>query len=143
MAIFEKGRIPWNKGLKEWNKNYKNAGFQEGHGYIGGGSPKGIRNSPTTEFKKGMTPWNKGKSYPAIQGNKNPSWKGGISRPMAIRFKGDECEKCEEKENRLVVHHIDENLKNNIKENLMTLCYKCHCAIHSHFNRHGAKNSVR
>ena len=23
------GHIPWNKGLKGWNKNYKNAGFQK------------------------------------------------------------------------------------------------------------------
>lgn len=29
--------------------------------------------------KKGFTPWNKGKPYTAIQGERNPNWKGGIT----------------------------------------------------------------
>lgn len=32
------------------------------------------------EFKKGSIPWNKGISH--MSGDRNPSWKGGISRPL-------------------------------------------------------------
>lgn len=32
--------------------------FKKGHGFIGGGSPKGVHNSPGTEFKKGRIPYN-------------------------------------------------------------------------------------
>ena len=38
-----------------------NGWFKKGHGFIGGGSPKGVHNSIKTEFKKGVAPHNKGK----------------------------------------------------------------------------------
>jgi hypothetical protein len=42
---------------------------------------KGMRPSPSTEFKKGFTPWNKGlKGFNA--GEKNGHWRGGVSYNM-------------------------------------------------------------
>lgn len=44
------------------------------------------------------------------------------------------CEHCKKKEKlkpALLVHHIDQNPKNNRPENLMSLCRSCHDEIHS------------
>ena len=61
--MFEKGYIPWNKGLK----GYTNKGsFKKGNKSWNKGT-KGI-----------MKAWNKGKKYPQISGNKHYNWKGGI-----------------------------------------------------------------
>lgn len=35
---------------------------------------------PWNKGKKGSVPWNKGKKYPAITGNKNPKWNGGVKK---------------------------------------------------------------
>jgi hypothetical protein len=40
------------------------------------------------------------------------------------------CAKCGSIEGRRVVHHVDGNFKNNDKNNLMCLCYRCHSIIH-------------
>lgn len=42
------------------------------------------------------------------------------------------CEKCgyDECKDILGIHHIDENRKNNKRENLMVLCPNCHSLIH-------------
>ena len=45
-------------------------------------------------------------------------------------FRKDTCEKCGSTEN-LCVHHIDGNRKNNVEENMMTLCKKCHQKLHT------------
>lgn len=126
-----KDRIPWNKGLK------------------------GIRLSPSTEFKKGTIPWIAGKKHSkeirekiskAVtgknKGNTNPAWKGGISkRPYPFNFdkelkeiirKRDDykCRICgvpqEECIRTLPIHHIDYNKGNINPDNLITLCYSCH-----------------
>lgn len=96
-------------------------------------------------FKKGMIPWSKGKQRPDIQGEKNPSWKGGISNePYDLRFnkafkkyvRGRDhyaCLLCNlfEEDNlklykrRLAIHHIDYDKKNSIPQNGCALCTRC------------------
>jgi hypothetical protein len=39
------------------------------------------------------------------------------------------CEKCKTSNN-LVIHHIDEDISNNLPRNLTTLCRKCHQIEH-------------
>ena len=108
--VFGKGKqkTPWNKGLKNWNRTYKNAGFQNGHKQFG------------HMFKKG---------------NKNPAWEGGISyieypkQFYDIREKirtRDKymCQICGNKTN--IVHHIDYNKQNSSLFNLICLCPSCH-----------------
>jgi len=50
------------------------------------------------------------------------------------KFKKETCEKCNGTE-KLTVHHIDENPKNNVKENCMTLCEDCHNELHGFIKR--------
>jgi hypothetical protein len=48
------------------------------------------------------------------------------------KFKKNECEICGSKEN-LIVHHKDEDRANNNKNNLKTLCERCHKKGHKTF----------
>ena len=125
------GRIPWNKGKK------------------------GIHLSLDTEFEKGMIPWMRGRKHSdeirakisrMVKGKnikeKNPAWKGGISRSPypfdfdeelknIIRKRDDyKCRICgspqEENIRKLAVHHIDYDKTNLNPLNLVTLCYSCH-----------------
>jgi G:T-mismatch repair DNA endonuclease (very short patch repair protein) len=64
MATFEKGMIPWNKGIPMQEDVKKKMIEQR----------KGKRVSMATEFKKGMTPWNKGRKCPQITGENHPMW---------------------------------------------------------------------
>jgi len=69
-------------------------------------------------------------------GDKNPSWKGGISnegyplewnKDLKIRIKNRDnhiCFICKNKGS--VVHHIDYDKQNCLEINLITLCGKCH-----------------
>ena len=78
-----------------------------------------------------------------ITGEKNGSWKGGVSyieRPKewndelktTIRKRdGFSCALCQK--NGYDVHHIDYNKFNNCKANLITLCRSCHAK--TNFNR--------
>lgn len=98
MVINNKNRIPWNKGLK---------GAQQA--------------------------WNKGIENLAIRLEKHPFWKGGknIMKSGYIRVRTEDKKYklehrivMEEKIGRLllgneVVHHIDEDKKNNHPDNLM------------------------
>lgn len=61
------------------------------------------------------------------RGEKHPKYKTGIS--IFRRYIKDSCEACGALNN-LCVHHKDENRNNNVVENLMTLCKKCHQIIH-------------
>ncbi len=69
-------------------------------------------------------------------GNKNPMWKGGISRtfyrdqyqPLAKQLYSI-CQICNTRE-KLCIHHIDEDFKNNDLENIMVVCRGCHNKIH-------------
>lgn len=64
--------------------------FQKGHGYIGGGVPKGTHVSIKTEFKKGNIPWNKGLkgvTNPPSRKGKKP-WNKGIKlHPLTYKTK--------------------------------------------------------
>lgn len=75
---------------------------------------------------------------------KNPNWKGGISRePYSLDWKlklkesikkrdGRKCQNpnCEGKDTFLVVHHKDMNKKNCDPNNLITYCNICHTNLH-------------
>ncbi len=82
-----------------------------------------------------------------FKGEKNPAWKGGISsveygqefnkrlKDFIIRRDNYTCQICNIAflHNKLVVHHIDYDKKNNIIENLVCLCHVCHSK--TNFNR--------
>lgn len=59
------------------------------------------------------------------------------------KFKGNKCFDCGSIKN-LIVHHKDENRKNNVRSNLRTVCAKCHCNIYHlrqfHGNQYTKKN---
>ena len=51
-------------------------------------------------------------------------------RSIAFHNHKHQCEKCKTKDEKLEVHHKDENRNNNIPENLMLVCHTCHLKIH-------------
>lgn len=128
---YDKYRVAWNKG--------KPLGF----------IPKGA-------FKKGNIPVMKGKENPKLQGEKHPQWLGGKSfEPYGVEFnkklrkqiRGRDNYRCQEcfrhqdelfnwskgKKDKLIVHHIDYNKKNNKPKNLISLCRTCH--LQTNFDR--------
>ena len=46
------------------------------------------------------------------------------------KIKDDICEICKENKKRILIHHKDENRKNNNKNNLQAVCDKCHRLLH-------------
>lgn len=50
-------------------------------------------------------------------------------------LKKDFCEKCGSKHRRLEIHHIDNNIKNNSLNNLITVCPSCHKEAHYKIGR--------
>ena len=40
------------------------------------------------------------------------------------------------------IHHIDTNRKNNLKENLVELCYRCHARLHGKIYRMLVKGGI-
>lgn len=56
-----------------------------------------------------------------------------LYRKLAVRFLGGKCAVCgkEYESNRLEVHHIDGNWKNDAVENLTLLCAKHHGEAHA------------
>lgn len=106
---------------------------------------KGIKTGyiPKSAFKKGQSPWNKG-----ITGEDSHFWQGGLSfEPYGLEFNEDLkevirnrdrrkcwiCEKTElENKEKLAVHHIDYDKKNNNPDNLLSLCRECHARTNTH-----------
>lgn len=77
------------------------------------------------------------KAYAAMNGVNRQS-----SNRYARRFLKKECEECGTTE-KLTIHHVDLNWRNNNQENLMTLCNKCHSNWHAErgqLGRFGAKH---
>lgn len=85
--------------------------------------------------------------------DKNPNWQGGKSfEPYGLDFnenlkekirKRDKfiCQICYQQINKkLDVHHIDRNKKNNLENNLISLCHHCHIILH---NKHSAEKLRR
>lgn len=78
-----------------------------------------------------------------LNGKDNPNWRGGISygkiypykfkkkvRPLILEIYKC-CQWCG-KTDKLVVHHIDHNIRNNEFENLITLCHICNIKEYWH-----------
>jgi|SRR3989344_6122419 len=69
-----------------------------------------------------------------FSGRKSRNWKGGLSRYRKILIKSGRpqiCHLCLISDVRvLAAHHIDENHKNNSRENLTWLCHNCHHLVH-------------
>jgi len=140
-GMFKRGSLPWNKGLKGFGKEF---GFKKGHGFIGGGSPKGVRVSKMTEFKKGDIPWNKDK-----RGVMKTPWNKGLGHSTRSErqkeissadykkwrrdiFSRDKysCVKCGKSKCRIEADHIKmwtlyPELRYDIN-NGQTLCRDCH-----------------
>jgi hypothetical protein len=97
--------------------------------------PRDIKRSKSGKFfcsKSCQTKWRN-----IIYSRENHAlWKGGTCtyRDIMIESKEiTECNKCKEKDIRiLVVHHKDQNRKNNSLKNLVWLCRNCHYLVHSH-----------
>lgn len=132
---FEKGNIPWNKGLstkKEIKIHKTRVAWNKGM--------KGIHLSPNTEFKKGQV---------NLFREKNSNWQGGISfEPYTPEFNvlfkeairtrdAFLCLKCGMREEdsrvlfkkRLHVHHINYEKKLTIPENCCALCQRCNIEV--------------
>jgi hypothetical protein len=111
-GAFQKGNIPWNKGLKRNNRVKK----------------------AISKANKGRL---KGKKNPQWQGgiSKNPYDSGLTPYKKHLIFKRDnfECQICHQIGGKLSIHHIDYNKQNSNKNNLITLCQKCNCKCN--FNR--------
>lgn len=109
-----------------------------------------------SKAKKGVTPWNKGiphteetkEKLKQYKGKFTANWRGGVSfEPYSPEFNSDFKQQILERDNytcqfpdclqeesiNLHIHHIDYNKKNNLPENVITLCAKCHGK--SNFNR--------
>jgi hypothetical protein len=113
-------RMKANKNLKSYNQHQEE-------------TKKRIRKS---WFKKGH--------QPLIFGENHHRWKGGISfEPYGKEFNNQlksqirerdnhTCQNCNGKSDneKLCIHHIDENKSNNSSDNLISLCRECHMTIH-------------
>ena len=52
------------------------------------------------------------------------------------KIRNNKCEICGDLKKKHIIHHKDGNRKNNNKDNLQCLCYKCHTEVHLKMNNH-------
>ncbi len=101
-----------------------------------------------SESQKGRRAWNKGLKG-LNMGYKNGNWNNGSSfEPYASEFNKEfkefikqrdnymcQCPDCEHLSDILDCHHIDYDKTNNISDNVITLCRKCHTKTNGKNNR--------
>lgn len=94
---------------------------------------KALGKSKSGQFFCGKSCQTKWRNSLFIQ-EKHPNWKEGrfAYRSVLTRNKVPPvCTLCKTADKRvLAVHHIDENRKNNVIENLAWLCHNCHHLVH-------------
>lgn len=81
----------------------------------------------------GRIPWNRGHFISNLPGPLRPNWKGGVAQKYAVKLMRDvkTCDICNESlEEKCEIHHIDENRRNNSRDNLLKLCPNCHKKLH-------------
>lgn len=132
-----------DKDLWKYNRKHTESSYRK------------MSSSITEGYRNGRKVWNKGlreadsvsvarmsnslRTHHHANGfrENNSNWKGGVAkteREAARRKKMHitACEVCASTD-RLEVHHVDENPKNNQNDNLVKLCYGCHKKVHSAF----------
>ena len=143
------GKKAWNKGLVGFNAGDTNPMY----GKKGEKSPmfgKYGQGNPNFGSKRTEITRQKMKENHADQkGENNPNWNNGSSfEPYGLGFNKElkqsilerdnyTCQypNCTEVHDRLHVHHIDFNKKNNSPENLITLGHSCHMKTNGKNNR--------
>lgn len=146
---FDNGRIPWNKG-KSCNPKSENYDPRILSGDLNPTKRPEVRAKISKALTgrigiKGMlgkhhTKETIKKLVPHLskywRGKDNPRWKGGVfyivydkefNKKLKEIVKNRDnytCKVCDTKE-KLRIHHIDYNKKNNSKHNLITLCVRC------------------
>lgn len=133
--------IEWKSGKRVIPKNFNHKGIKH--------TEESKRKMSETQKRLGNRPPSRkgikhtlgarmaiGKNHPDQSGDKNPSWKGGISfepysvdwtetLKRAIREKYNYiCQLCNQYGNN--IHHIDYDKKNCNTDNLINLCQSCH-----------------
>ena len=95
--------------------------------------PKALRHSKSKKYfcgKSCQTLW-RNKAY---VGKLHPNWQTGEYTYRRIMLRSHivlKCALCDLKDSRvLLVHHKDENRKNNNIRNLSWLCHNCHFLVH-------------
>jgi HD superfamily phosphodiesterase len=137
--VFKKGNKAWNRGLtketddrlKKHSENMKhnqknNEHLEKIHKFRKGKSWKTIYGKKYEDYEK--------KQRLAKIGEKNWSWKGGISQNYYKRLiqREDLTQKCQicGSKRFILIHHKDKNRKNNSLKNLIIVCRSCHAKIH-------------
>ena len=62
------------------------------------------------------------------------------NRLIALKRDGNRCQSCGDSK-KLIIHHIDCNIKNNSPSNLITLCDQCHKHLHSKYSKKKLRHS--
>ena len=114
--------------LGKWIRRF---GLQKPHSRYPNRRPGGLFRPLTVEEKRRISEGMKGENNPSYKRNREElTERGGYSEAHRL-FSGRKmgCELCGRKE-KLEIHHIDGNPKNNKEDNIMIVCYLCHKAIH-------------
>lgn len=135
------------KSHSEETKKLMSINHRTKRGYIPGALGKHWTN--TEEFKRKLS--ERKIASGSFKLEKNPSWKGGISfEPYTVEFNKILKKKIKNRDNKcmlcntnieilkelhriIMIHHVDYDKKNNLPQNLIVLCNKCHST--TNFNR--------